>query len=485
MDFITFKFNTFIIFSVVIFYLFPNKYRNKVVIPLINVVFIATFLKHPLWVLPLAVFLMLGFMCVKIMEKSPNRRNIILSILGIAAAFIYLKKYAFLSFIPGISFIKTVYLMVGLSYVLFRILHIVIDIYGGAIKEKISFWNFFSYSCFFLSFVSGPIQRFQEFKEQQQQLDKKPLDREVVFKCFSRIINGYIKIAIVAAIFFSLHNEFLTRVNAVKYSFSMINLFITYSGACFLYTLFLYYNFSGYMDVVIGVGRLLGFELPENFNRPFMSKSFLEFWSCWHITLANWFKFYIFNPLVKRLTYQWPNPKLTPYYGVVAFFVTFLLMGIWHGSSFSFLIYGLFLGSGVSINKLYDVLMRKYLGKKAYTNLSNNKIYILLSTGLVYSYFSIGLTCIWLDFSKLKWVFDKIGVPGFLGVFVFGGLLASAVIIILKIASRFGKKIYQPFHLLSGNFYFQQGCLSFKAFVLFLFVITKIFSIPHFIYKVF
>src|SRR3546814_7265352 len=105
------------------------------------------------------------------------------------------------------------------------------------------------------------------------------------------------------------------------------------------------------MGVAIGLGRLLGIAIPENFNRPELARNFLEFWSRWHITLSDWFKFYVFNPVTKELLRIADRPTLTPWLGAVGFFLTFFVMGVWHGTSATFVVYGLLLGLGVSLNK--------------------------------------------------------------------------------------------------------------------------------------
>src|SRR5260370_33440031 len=109
------------------------------------------------------------------------------------------------------------------------------------------------------------------------------------------------------------------------------------------------------MDIVIGKGVLRGQELAENFDRPFSARTFLEFWQRWHMTLSQWFKISLFNPLVMLLMSCFPAPALTAYLGVLAFFITFLVMGIWHGTTAVFVVYGLLMGAGASINKLWQV----------------------------------------------------------------------------------------------------------------------------------
>ncbi len=111
------------------------------------------------------------------------------------------------------------------------------------------------------------------------------------------------------------------------YSHDFFTILIWYSAQSLAYAFFVYFNFSGYMDIVIGIGRLLGFKLPENFDRPFAAENYLDFWQRWHMTLSEWFKTYVFNPLVKKLydsTGQ--QPKRMPLLGVIGYFVTFFLL---------------------------------------------------------------------------------------------------------------------------------------------------------------
>lgn len=482
MDFISLRFNVFVIAALAAFYLCPRRRRAGLVLPVIDIIFISAFVTSPAQLLPLALFLLAGFVCLKMIEAKPTRGRVISSIAVMAALFVYLKKYSFMAFAP---FIGYPYLVVGMSYILFRVLHLFVDVYGGAIKKRFSGLEFFNYNCFFLNFISGPIQRFQEYAEQEETLQDHGISKKDAYNSFSRIINGYLKIAVLSTIFLSIHNTFFRRVDFTGHDFNTMNLMVIYSGACFSYTLYFYYNFAGYMDVVIGVGRLFGFKLPENFDHPFSAESFLEFWSRWHITLANWFKFYIFNPLVKAFAHRWPDSGLSAYYGVAAFFVTFFLMGIWHGSSAIFLVYGLFLALGVSLNKLYDVFMKAALGRSAYNSLSGNRLYRLAGSALTYSYFSIALTCLWVDFKTLIWLFDKIGLIGFVTVFIAGGMLAALVMASIKAMARLKGGFSERSRHVWNNFYFQQGYLSFKAFILVLVASSKVLVIPEFVYKAF
>src|SRR5262249_55964006 len=163
-----------------------------------------------------------------------------------------------------------------------RILHMMVDVRSCDLSERIGPLAFFRYTCNFLCFVSGPIQRFQDFRRTDG-VAAFDLDSAKVYDGFARIITGYVKFVIVAATAeyaFSFLKPQLLQAGDLP----LIKLCAIYGLTASLYTVYLYYNFSGYMDIVIGSGLLLGQTLPENFDRPFIARSFLEFWQRWHMT---------------------------------------------------------------------------------------------------------------------------------------------------------------------------------------------------------
>jgi D-alanyl-lipoteichoic acid acyltransferase DltB (MBOAT superfamily) len=244
------------------------------------------------------------------------------------------------------------------------------------------------------------------------------------------------------------------------------------------YLLQLYISFSGYIDVVIGVGRLFGFTLPENFNWPLSAKNFLEFWSRWHISLSYWFKLYLFNPIVKALNRRYLNPKVVPYYGVVAFFVTFFIMGLWHGTTPVFVVYGLFLGLGVSINKLYEVVMRKYLGKKRFAGLRLNKFYSIFCQSLTITYFAIALTCLWLNMTGLLKLFEDLGLSGLsaaVGLCIALTLMGIFISSLIRIFANFMSK---HLRVITSSFWLRQLGLSGRLLILIFALFSQTAQIP-------
>jgi D-alanyl-lipoteichoic acid acyltransferase DltB (MBOAT superfamily) len=403
------SFFLFLAVTIIAFYASTSVLYRRFVLGTANAVFIASYVSNVMEALPLLAFLALGYLCISLVSLRRSGAVLGLSVAAILVAYIFLKRFSFFEPLGRLPF---PYLLVGLSYVLFRILHIMIDVRSGDLAGRIGPLAFFRYSCNFLCFVSGPIQRYQEFSEMDGK-EYQPLDSARVFEAFSRIATGYAKFVIVAATAeyaFAFLNQRLLAVSDL----GMFKLCLEYSAVASLYTVYLYFNFSGYMDIVIGAGALLGQSLPENFDKPFLARSFLEFWQRWHMTLSQWFKFYLFNPLLMLLMSLFPAPALTAYLGVVAFFITFLIMGVWHGTTAVFVIYGLLMGAGASINKVWQIVCADRLGKKRYRALTENVAYVYAARGLTVAYFVLALTCLWIP--ELPQLISLMGRLGFLGI---------------------------------------------------------------------
>ena len=263
---------------------------------------------------------------------------LLISVVLTLGAFVYLKQYNLPSAFPVL---REPYSVIGLSYVLFRVLHLMIDSHEGMLPEAVSPAAFFNYCCFFPAWLSGPIQRYEDYREQERGVGSVEPSAAQVYEALSRIVTGVFKIAVLSAVLFEVHGQLggmrMERIHPLHFV-------VTLAAAAALHTLFMYYNFSGYMDVAIGVAALYGFRLPENFDRPFAAGNLLEFWTRWHITLSAWFRTYLFNPLLRTLVARFGTARSGPYLGVAAYLITFSVMGIWHGSTPVFVVYGLMLG---------------------------------------------------------------------------------------------------------------------------------------------
>jgi alginate O-acetyltransferase complex protein AlgI len=403
--------------------------RRRWMLTAANAFFIASFFTSPAHGIPLVIFLVAGFAAVALSQRTPQRASIPLGIGLMIALFIYFKKYSLFSFLP---FLRFPYAVVGLSYVFFRIVHLIVDVHQGAVREKVSLLSYFNYVCFFPCFVSGPIQLYQEYRDSESKaLRASALSREEIDRALRRIVIGYFEVVVLSAavkgLFDPLHKSFFCnfRDPAITLCFSL------FCAACF--PAYIYWNFKGYMDVVIGVANLMDFKLPENFNRPFSATNFLEFWSRWHMTLSQWFKLYLFNPFLKILIARSKTPAQTAGAGIIAFFLTFFLMGMWHGTSVEFSIYGLLLGIGVTANKLYQTGLIAIIGKKRYRKLCSQRLYVSLCRGCTIGYFSVAVTCLWSNTAQLSALCRGLGAFWLTAGFF---ILATAMAFILAVADK-------------------------------------------------
>jgi alginate O-acetyltransferase complex protein AlgI len=408
MEIASVSFVGFVAAVVIAYHLVPSRVYRLSVMAIANLAFIGSYITDVQQIMPLFIFLVVGYNAV---ELARTRRSAIIAAVGIGlilVIYVYLKKFSFLDLTYALPF---PYLVVGLSYILFRILHLIIDACSGDLPGPIRPLVFFDYTCNFLSFISGPIQLYQDFARSPH-VRNEAVNAESIFRAFNRIISGYIKVILISGVanyvFLSASQRILTP-NLALVGWRFV---AAYGFSAITYTIYLYFNFSGYMDIVIGVGKLLDQNLPENFNKPFLARNFLEFWSRWHMTLSQWFKTYLFNPLIKLLIDRMPQPALAPYLGVTAFFVTFFVMGIWHGTTMVFVIYGLLMGAGASVNKLWQLLMADRLGRKGYRALSEQPLYIYACRGLTCAFFTLGVTCLWVNMDQLCWLWSALGAVG-------------------------------------------------------------------------
>ena len=367
---------------------------------------------------PLIGFVLLGYVAVIAAERRRARHGLGLLVLGMVAIFVWLKRYPLVSALPTFGFAFTV---VGLSYMLFRILHIVIDVGQGSLNRP-RFVSYLNYVFNFLCLLSGPIARLEDFEPQLRVRPPLPSWREIDAAA-QRILRGYVMVAVLASIATNFLNLLKPEFSAALVHGEVAHGVRVYALLTGTYLFNLYVNFSGYMEIVIGIGVLAGLTLPENFNFPFLSKNFLDLWSRWHITLSNWLKFYLFNAVLKSLGARFGTRSNMAYLGAIAFFVTFVVMGIWHGTTYIFFVYGLFLGAGVTVNRLWQIWAPQWLGKSGYKNLQQRQWYFQLSRAATLSYLAVALTSFWITDQQAAALIRPDGLAIFLGGYV--GLVAA------------------------------------------------------------
>jgi D-alanyl-lipoteichoic acid acyltransferase DltB (MBOAT superfamily) len=383
-----------------------------------SIVFLGLLAPNPFGLLPLIGFLLLGYAGIVLWNNGGSRRLMFI-LVAVIATYAWLKKY---TIFPEKSFIKWPYFTLGLSYVFFRVVHLIVEAAEDKEKRRISFGAYLLYNLNFTTFISGPIQRYDEFARDQFASEPLPLGLRQIGAQLERIILGFFKVNVLAMLVLMVQEEALGRLQqSILLSEKLATAFLLSVA----YPFFLYLNFSGYIDIVIGLARLMRVRLPENFDRPFSASSFLDFWNRWHITLSNWLKTYVFNPLLIALMRRISSTAMHPLLGVFCFFVTFFLIGIWHGRTSEFVMFGALQGGGVALNKLWQLLLSRSMGSVGYRNLAKNPIYIAFGRGLTFSWFAFSLFWFWADWKQIDRIFGALEITQWLCVWLAVWLCAT------------------------------------------------------------
>jgi alginate O-acetyltransferase complex protein AlgI len=240
----------------------------------------------------------------------------------------------------------------GFSYVSFRLIHVLRDSQTGKLPA-LTLHEFMTYVIFFPSFVSGPIDRAERFVKDFRALPEKTgLDAPRYTEGTTRIMIGIFKKFVIAD---SLSMGMALNATNADQATSTVGLWLLLYG----YALRLFFDFSGYSDIAIGIGILLGIKLPENFDRPYTKNNITVFWQSWHMTLSNWAKFYVFMPLTRFLLTRKRKPSQT----VIVLstqMVTMIVIGLWHGVTVNFVLWGVWHGVGLFAHKKWTDRTRKW-----------------------------------------------------------------------------------------------------------------------------
>jgi len=275
---------------------------------------------------------------------------------------------------------------IGFSYFAFRMLHALIESKkrGGV---SISLKAYLGYLLYFPAFLAGPIDRIDHFQEKI--ISNKKLLIEDLFYAGERIAIGLFQKFILADLLALISiNETLAVTITTKFWMWFVVI---------IYAFRIYFDFNGYSHLAIGISRLLGIQLPENFNKPLLSPTLTIFWNNWHITLTQWFRAYYFNPVTRffRKNYKSINSKLLM--GLMQI-TTMVLIGLWHGISYNFIAWGAWNGIGLFVQNRVTGFVKKKIGAgKPLWQIS--PVYRVISTMITFLYISLGW--VWFELSTL------------------------------------------------------------------------------------
>lgn len=298
---------------------------------------------EPYYVLLLVISILFNWITGILIEKSkkPNRQIIFISgiifNLGLLGYFKYFKFI--LSVINTLSIqhvfnLPDIALPIGISFFTFQAISYIADVYQGKTNASHNLVNVALYISFFPQLIAGPIVQYRRIN---QQIESRKITCQKIAIGFKRFIYGLAKKVLIANITGACADTIFS------YNVDLLNSQTAWLGAL-AYTLQIYYDFSGYSDMAIGLSKIFGFNIMENFQYPYLSNSITEFWRKWHISLGSWFREYVYIPLGG-------NHKGSVR-TCINLFITFFLTGIWHGADFSFILWGIYHGFFIIIEKL-------------------------------------------------------------------------------------------------------------------------------------
>ena len=313
------------------YYVVPRRWRN-IVLFVLSLVFYG-------WGEPVYIILMVlsittaylfGFLIEKYRDSDPRRAKWAMTVsLAVNLSFLFFFKYynffaANLSLIPFINIpvIEGLELPIGISFYTFQIMSYTIDLYRRDCTLQKNYVSFGTYVTLFPQLIAGPIVRYRDVDEQLSERRETVDDFALGVQ---RFCCGLAKKVLVGDMLAAGYEYYK---NLAEFGDTTLGAWLT----VILYTLHLYYDFSGYSDMAIGLGKMFGFHFPENFNYPYISKSITEFWRRWHISLSTWFREYVYIPLGGNR-----KGKARMYFNLA---VVWLLTGFWHGANWNFVLWG-------------------------------------------------------------------------------------------------------------------------------------------------
>lgn len=331
------------------YYIAPKKLRNTIIL-LSSLIFYAW--GEPLYILLIIVSILINYLgallIIKYIRDKEKSKFIFITILLVDISILFFfKYYGFaieeLGSIFGLNLqVKSIALPLGISFYTFQQISYIADIYMEKIKPQKNLIDFAAYITMFPQLIAGPIVKYNDV---YKQLDNRKESITKFGQGVQKFIIGLGKKVILA------NNIGVIWIQVKEIHLDDLSVLLAWIGII-AFTLQIYFDFSGYSDMAIGLAKMFGFDFLENFDYPYISKSITEFWRRWHISLGSWFREYIYIPL--------GGNKQGTLIQVRNLFVVWFTTGLWHGASTNFIIWGLYFGVVLFIEKIYlkDLLKR-------------------------------------------------------------------------------------------------------------------------------
>jgi D-alanyl-lipoteichoic acid acyltransferase DltB (MBOAT superfamily) len=352
--------------------------------------------------LPLALGAIAGAVAATLLFVRWQRARpfwLVAMLIGLVAVLIFLKTPAWGRLVPDLAASHRgqdtgselpALSWLGYSYLAFRLMHTIRDRQSGRLPA-VALGEYVNYALFFPAFTQGPIDRAERFvKELRAPI---PLQSQDWLEAGTRLFIGLFKKFVLADLLSVIALSDLLVANVKTSGWMWVFLYA--------YALRIYFDFSGYTDIALGIGRLLGIRLPENFAAPYLKPNLTQFWNSWHMSLTQWFRTYFFNPLTRSLLAdgrRWPSWLII----FVAQICTMVLIGLWHGISVSFAIWGLWHGLGLFIQNRWSEFVRPRLPAWAQSGVLRAPLHVV-NVFLTFNYVALGWLFFNLSTPEIAW----------------------------------------------------------------------------------
>lgn len=370
--------------TLLLYFALPKKFRMLVLF-VMSLIFYGW--GEPLYIIIMAVSIvsayLFGFLIAKYRETNVKKAKLFLTLsLCVNLAFLAFFKYANffinnISLIPifsGLEPLEWLKLPVGISFYTFQIMSYSIDVFRGDANVQKKLIPFGTYVTLFPQLVAGPIVRYKDVDDQLRQRDENIEKFASGVKRFTAGLGKKILLADTVGAIATQMND------SMAFGFTTLGSWMLVIA----YTFQIYFDFSGYSDMAIGLGRMFGFEFMENFDYPYISKSITEFWRRWHISLSTWFKEYVYIPLGGNR-----RGKLIQFRNIA---VVWLLTGFWHGANWNYILWGVYFGVLLIIEKVF--LLKKLEKAPAVVSRIYSLFFICIGWLIFYfTDFSVGFDC--------------------------------------------------------------------------------------------
>ena len=302
------------------------------------------FAENPMHLGSIIGYVLVGYILMHLSVKFKEHKKTMILMVFLAGLPLVLVKVLAVFKISGLGFL-------GISYMTFKLIQIIIEIYDGLIEKPMVPLDYVHFLLFFPALSSGPIDRSRRFIEDWQKQRTKDEYLELAGTGLFRLVLGlFYKLVISGMVF-----QQMTSIRYKDFSFFVIYMY--------LYTAYLFFDFAGYSLMAVGASNILGIETPMNFNIPFISVDIKDFWNRWHITLSTWLRDFVFSRIVMRfMRKKIFKKRLTT--AMVAYMINMTFMGFWHGITLNYIAYGFYHGILMAAFEWYQKKSKFYKKNK-------------------------------------------------------------------------------------------------------------------------